>query len=270
MFQVKNISKSIGKASILRACSIEVVPGHFAAIVGPNGAGKSSLLKIMTGESKHYQGEVLINGKSISHYKHAQLSKIRAVLPQHTTVNFPFTVQQVIEIGRYPHQEASIKTQQVVGEVMELTQLSHYKDRSYQSLSGGEQQRVQMARAITQIWGKSDEAKYLLLDEPTSSLDLAQQHNLLSIAKDLCQQGIGVLAILHDLNLASQYADDILFLKKGNAIACGACEKVITQENIETTFSHPVRLVKEGGRTHIIHEACRGAHHQKACNSLTA
>lgn len=242
MLEAKNIFYKAGKKSIVKNCSVAVRPGCFTAIIGPNGAGKTSLLKIISREVIRYKGEVLLNGIDVSKIKHNDLSLIRAVLPQHTTVNFPFTIEQVIEIGRFTHKTTRAENDAIIHEVMQLTSLSDFKGRTYQTLSGGEQQRVQMARVMAQLWDESDFPKYLLLDEPTSSLDISQQHILLGLAKELCQRGIGVLAILHDLNLASQYADEILFLKDGETVAYGAVLDVMTQSVVEKTFSHPVEI----------------------------
>jgi iron complex transport system ATP-binding protein len=242
MLRAENITYRAGRKHIVKDCSVAISPGSFTAVVGPNGAGKTSLLKAISHEVTWYSGSVFLNGKNISTLKTRELSTLRAVLPQHTTVNFPFTIEQVIEIGRYPHLATKVINEKVIAEVMELTNLTKFTGRIYQTLSGGEQQRVQMARVMAQLWGASDAPKYLLLDEPTSSLDLAQQHILLGLAKELCNRGIGVLAILHDLNLASQYADEVLFLKEGETIAYGPTLEVMTSSVIEETFSHPVEV----------------------------
>lgn len=239
----ENISYSVRKKSIVSACSVTVSPGVFTAVVGPNGAGKTTLLKIMACEVTRYKGQVTLNEQNIFKIRNRRLSQIRSVLPQHTTVSFPFMVEQVIQIGRYPHATTHAENDRIITEVMELTSLTDFRGRAYQTLSGGEQQRVQMARVMAQIWDDSDFPKYLLLDEPTSSLDLAQQHMLLDLAKSLCRRNIGVLAILHDLNLAAQYADEVLFMKAGHTIAQGAVADVMTTAIIEEAFAHPVRVI---------------------------
>lgn len=243
MLQAENISYRINSKTIVNNCSLEVSTGTFTAIVGPNGAGKTSLLRIMTGEISRYSGTVKLNGRDTSGIRSRELSKLRAVLPQHTSVNFPFTVEKIIEVGRYPHLTTRIENERIIGEILELTGLSGFRQRIYQTLSGGEQQRVQMARVMAQIWDDDDFPKYLLLDEPTTSLDLAQQHFLLRLARELCQRNIGVLAILHDLNLAAQYADRILFLKGGSTIAYGDIGTMMTRDIVEETFSYPVKII---------------------------
>ena len=242
MLLAQNISYKVGRKSIVSDCSLVIHPGEFTAIVGPNGAGKTSLLRVLSHESTRYEGNVTFNGKNITKIKSRELSALRAVLPQHTTVNFPFAIEQIIEIGRYPHRTTRIENERIISEVLELTGLSSFRGRAYQTLSGGEQQRVQLARVITQIWDQTDFPKYLLLDEPTSSMDMAHQHTLLELAKNLCNRNIGVLAILHDLNLAAQYADNVLFLKAGATVAQGSVHDVMTEEIIEKTFAHPVKV----------------------------
>lgn len=243
MLKALNISKSIHSKTILSNCSLSIKPGRFVAVVGPNGAGKTTLLKILAAEMKQFEGTVMINGQPLKSYKTRELSKVRAVLPQHSVINFPFTVEQVIEIGRYPYRTGLRHNKKVIEEAMIKTNLLDYRNRIYQTLSGGEKQRVQMARVIAQTKDKSPFVKYLLLDEPTSSLDLAQQHIIMSLAKEFCDHQMGVLAVLHDLNLALQYADEILFLKNGRTIAYGPLKEVITQKIIGSTFNHPVNII---------------------------
>ncbi|MEL6535372.1 MAG: heme ABC transporter ATP-binding protein [Bacteroidota bacterium] len=252
MLTVDHITKRVGNATLLNACSLDLAPGKFLAVVGANGAGKSTLLKIISGEQKATSGDVLYNDLPLSLYKPKVLSKIRATLPQHTSVNFPFTVSQVVEIGRYTHASTRSENHAIIQEVLEVTQLSPYAERTYQTLSGGEQQRVQMARIMVQLWGNQKEPRYLLLDEPTSSLDLAQQQLLLRQAAMLKEQNIGVLAILHDLNLALQFADQILFLKKGETVAYGDIQEVVTEPIIEETYDHPVHLLSDNERRIVV------------------
>jgi iron complex transport system ATP-binding protein len=267
MLQAIDITKTIKGKQILKACSLNIRPGSFTAVVGPNGAGKSTLLRILSGEDKADTGEVVLNGLALGSYRSKMLSRFRAVLPQNTTINFPFTAEQVIEIGRYAHATCEQQDQQIIGEILQHTGLTPFRERAYQTLSGGEQQRVQMARVLAQLWNGNHTAdsppRYLLLDEPTSSLDLAQQQKLLSLAKDSCKEEVGVLAILHDLNLAMQYADHILFLKKGQTVAYGQVADVVTQTVIEDTFSHPVRLLRDGNQWVVVPQAYSNVHFVK-------
>lgn len=242
MLRAENISYRAGRKDILTDCSIVVRPGTFTVVAGPNGAGKTSLLKILARELTRHKGEVILNDKKITALNSRELSSLRAVLPQHTELNFPFTIEQIVGIGRYPHRTTRLRNQNIIDEVLDLTDLCAFRGRIYQTLSGGEKQRVQMARVMAQVWDDDGQPKYLLLDEPTSSLDLAQQHALLGLSKKLCERNIGIMAVLHDLNLAAQYADDVLFLKGGHTMAFGDVFATMTREIVEKTFSHPVRV----------------------------
>ena len=245
MLVARDISYGTGNREIIKNCSLSIRPGEFTAIVGPNGAGKSTLLKALINELPHSSGKITINDLETRRLKSKPLSRMRAVMPQHTNINFPFTVEQVVEIGRFPHDTNPAEDQHIINEVIGLTKLVPFKSRTYQTLSGGEKQRVQLARIIAQVWDKTSHPKYLLLDEPTSDLDIMHQHGLLSITRDLLNQNIGVLAVLHDLNLAAHYADHMVFMKHGEIIKQGATEEIFTKENIELTFEHPVQMLKE-------------------------
>jgi len=225
-----------GGKTLLNNISLDVLPGAFTAVAGPNGAGKSTLLKILSNETTNYKGTVDINGVSVKKYKAAELSKLRAVLPQSSHLQFPFTVQQIVEMGTQYHQNTAAQNRMIVSEVMELTGIPSWADRNYLTLSGGEQQRVQLARVLAQVWENKPYPRYILLDEPTSNLDIAQQQLIFSLVKLACERNIGVLAIVHDLNQVAQFADKLYFLREGNMIAYGKTKEVFTKKNIETTF----------------------------------
>jgi iron complex transport system ATP-binding protein len=246
MIEARNITISINGKQLLNQVNLTVQPGTFTAIAGPNGAGKSSLLKILSHESTRYKGEVRINDKAATLYSVAQLSAVRAVLPQHSHVQFPFTVQQIVELGRQ-HLNTFRYNREVLAEVMELTGVSNWANRNYLTLSGGEQQRVQLTRVLAQVWDKKIFPRYVLLDEPTSSLDIAQQQLIFTLVKKACERNIGVLAIVHDLNQAVQFADHLYFMRSGSIIAQGESKKVFTKSNIEETFCC---------RVNVYHDPC--------------
>ncbi|WP_417629334.1 heme ABC transporter ATP-binding protein [Pontibacter silvestris] len=251
----QNINLARGAKQILQEVSIVVQPGAFTAVLGPNGAGKSTLLKVLSGEIEAGSGNVMLNWKELGKYKAHELSLIRAVLPQSVQVNFPFTAREIVQLGRLPHREPRSKSLVIANKVMEDTNIMALADRKYIELSGGEQQRVQLARVIAQITRehKAGQPRFLLFDEPTSSLDIAQQHAMLHIAKELTQQEeIGVLAILHDMNLAAQYADEVLFMKNGKTVAQGKTAELMQEDVLRYTFSHPVQ---------VLCNACCGKHH---------
>lgn len=245
MLVSQNISYQVGKKTILRGCNLHVKPGTFTAIVGPNGAGKSTFLKILAKDATANSGEVNLNGQNINRLNSADLSKIRAVMPQHTNISFPYNIEQVIEVGRFPYKTSRRENDAVIDAVIKHNQLDGYRKRVYQTLSGGEQQRVQLARIMAQVWDKTTFPKYLLLDEPTSDLDIHHQHALLNTAKELCQKNMGIVAVLHDLNLAAQYADNIVLMKDGAIYKQGPCNQTLTKENIEEVFDHPVEVFLE-------------------------
>lgn len=236
------ISFSAGRTSILDRVSLELAPGSFTAVIGPNGAGKSTLLKILSGDLRASSGNVSLLGRPLSSFDAKALSKVRSVLSQQVTIGFPFTAGEVIELGLYIHNYTRLEATGIVSAVMEEAEVTHLKDRLYSTLSGGEQQRVQLARALAQVWEDTVYPRFLLLDEPTSNLDLSHQHAILFAARKMTHKNLGVLAIVHDLNLAAQYADHVVFMKTGRVHAAGVPQQVMTKEIIEEVFEHPVQV----------------------------
>jgi iron complex transport system ATP-binding protein len=244
MYQAKNISFSAGTKKILDQVSVAVFPGKFTAIVGPNGAGKSTLLKALCGDLTPEAGEIVLNDQPTSSYSSKELALTRAVLPQKTHLSLAFTAKEVVMLGRTPHSTTNSQNEKITREVMGEADVYHLKDRIYQTLSGGEQQRVNLARVFAQLHDQREHPTYLLLDEPTSSLDIAQQHGLLDIVRQRCvERGYGVAAVIHDLNLAAQYADYFLFMKNGKEVGQGPSQLMLRKEMIEHTFSYPVELI---------------------------
>jgi iron complex transport system ATP-binding protein len=242
MYQASDIRLVFHKKAILHDAHITLTPGTFTAVVGPNGAGKSTLLKAMAFEHRHFHGDVTINGKSIRAFRSKELSQVRAVLPQQVQIQFSFTVEQMVTLGRYAHTTSKKENENVVEEVMALTDISMFRHRHYATLSGGERQRVQLARVLAQVWEEKPFSRYILLDEPTSSLDIAQQRTMFALAKQVCDRNIGVMAIVHDLNLAVQYAEEIYFMCEGRVTAAGPSLNVFTKTNIENAFRCPVSV----------------------------
>ena len=189
--------------------------------MGANGAGKSTLLKMLTGAIKPSSGKVLFKNKDLSSYTSEELAKERAVLSQSYQLNFPITVSDIIMMGRYPYfsSSPSQQDQEVFDASVKTVGVGHLVNRDYNTLSGGEAQKVQMARVLSQVWQiKGNAPKALYLDEPVSSLDMKYQHEILSIAKRFAEAGNAVVTILHDVNLALQYADRIHFMKDGEML----------------------------------------------------
>ncbi|AWW32673.1 heme ABC transporter ATP-binding protein [Echinicola strongylocentroti] len=242
MVSAENIHFCIRKKPILDQVNIDLLPGEVVSILGPNGAGKSTLLKILSGEKNCETGSVSINQVPLASIKPQQLAKYRAVMPQHSTVNFPYTVEEIVALGVLSH-DANTPSRQLMEEVMGLTGLGHLGERMIDGLSGGEKQRVQLARVLLQIWEDKPYARYLLLDEPTSSMDIAQQHQVLRLVRNLRKKNIGVLAILHDLNLAAHYSDKVVLMKNGSVKASGPVKTIMTAENLSMVYGHPISVL---------------------------
>ena len=258
MLEASSLSYRISGKTIVDDVSLQIMPGELMVIVGSNGAGKSTLLNLLTGELFADKGQIRMNDSLLESISLKQRAKIRAVLPQNASLSFPFKVDEVVMMGRSPHKGAGYeKDQQVVNEVLNIVGASHLKERNYITLSGGERQRVQLARVLVQIWekkvaGESDQPRYLLLDEPTSALDLAHQHNTLNIARKFAhQEGVGVVAVLHDLNLAALYADKIAMMKAGKILQVGSAKSVLNAALIQQVFDIEVEVVP-----HPVHQSC--------------
>lgn len=240
MLVFENIVYQVGPKKILTHISSHIDPGRMTAIVGPNGAGKSTLLNILAGELTPTIGEVRVNDTPLNDWSALDLARMRAVLPQRFDLSFDFTVHEVVRMGRMPHDNplAAPLNSEVCEDALRQVGMLELADRLYPTLSGGEQQRVQLARVLAQIWPleKDETPRYLLLDEPTSNLDLHQQHTVLTIAKSWVAQHVGTLVVLHDLNLAIQYADATILMDQGTIIAAGNTLEVLTADCIKQIF----------------------------------
>jgi iron complex transport system ATP-binding protein len=233
----REVSLHLAGFDLLQHISMVVEPGSNTAIVGPNGAGKSSLLRLLTGDHQATSGQVLLNGKPLGMWPLQQRAQMLAVLPQHTPLNFPFTAREVVSLGRIPHNTGFAHDQQVVSEVLEWADARYLDKRYYTQMSGGEKQRVQLARVLAQIWEPSPLGdRFLVLDEPTSAFDLSHQHLTLSIVRQLADQGVGVLLVLHDLNLAARCADNLVVLTCGTIAAQGSPQDVLTESLVKEVF----------------------------------
>jgi len=248
-----HLSYHAGGRPLLSDVSLSVEPGCFHAILGPNGAGKSTLLRLLARELQPAQGRITLDGRALAEWEPASLARQRAVLPQSESLRFGFKVAQVVALGRLPClRHAAAREAEIIEEALRLTDALHLKDRIYPTLSGGERQRVQLARVLVQIWDAPEAgARYLLLDEPTSSLDLRHQHDALRVAKDFAARGAGVAAVLHDPNLALQYADEVSLLCGGALIAQGAPAEVLSADNLRHVYGVEVQMISLGHRRHI-------------------
>lgn len=262
MLEARQITLQRGKTRILDGADLVLRPGEFLAVLGPNGAGKTSLLRILTGEYEPDEGAVLLEGSPLAAASLADLSRRRAVLAQSYDLSFPFKVIEVVTMGRAPWYGMLERPEDwaIARQALELVEMSAFADRPYPSLSGGEKQRVQLARILAQIWRTPGEAgdpgqkaRYLFLDEPTSSLDLAHQHSTLALARDLAHQGVAVLAILHDLNQAAVYADRVVVMDHGKVALEGSTAEIMAHPRLEEVFQVRLEAIisPATGRPHI-------------------
>ena len=232
-----NLSLHISGFDLLRNIDLTIEAGKVNVLVGPNGAGKSSLLRVLTGEIKPSNGNVLINQHKLNHWSIQDIANILAVLPQHSELNFPFTAAEVVGLGRIPHKTGFAKDQTNIEEALALVDASYLQRRLYTQMSGGEKQRVQLARVLAQIWKPSKLGdQFLVLDEPTAAFDLSHQQLTLSIVRQLADRGVGVLMVLHDLNLAARCADNLVVVNGGTIEASGSPDEVLTKELIYKVF----------------------------------
>jgi iron complex transport system ATP-binding protein len=242
------LSLHVAGVALLGAIDIEVRPGQITTILGPNGAGKTSLLRVLVGEWSPHSGQVLLNGRELRQWSAEQRARSLAVLPQHSLLDFPFTVQEVVMLGRTPHQTGYAHDRDVVAQALQSVDGDYLAQRIYTQLSGGEKQRVHLARVLAQIWDPTPEGeRYLVLDEPTSSFDLAHQQLTLEVVRQLASRGVGVLMVLHDLNLAARCSDQMVLLQCGRIVVSGAPHEVLKQDIITRVFqvdttigTHPV------------------------------
>lgn len=214
--------------------------GRFTAILGPNGAGKSSLLSILVGLRTAPAGRVVFKGRTLQQWPAAVLAQHMAFMAQDTQVAFSFTSQEVVEMGRYPHRHhPKADEAHIVQLAMQATGVTHLADREVATLSGGERARVHLARALAQAWHPLPDgsARWLLLDEPTAALDLQHQHACMQLLRSRADQGLGVVAVLHDLNLALRYAHDVVVVPGGGqAAVAGPCRSVLCPARIQQVW----------------------------------
>ena len=237
------VSVGFGDVAVLDDVSITLRPGRIAALIGPNGAGKSTLLQVMSGDIEPKSGSVSIGGKLGDAYDARQLAELRAVMAQAPAVMFDFTVEEVVRMGwvqdaRYLHDVAET----AFAEVAAACGIEALLERTYRTLSGGEQRRVQFARALLQIWRDDGgtEPRYLMLDEPTANLDMGHELAVLRLARDVARQGAGVLAVLHDLNLAARFADELTLLHNGRVVSSGAPCRVLEADTLASVYGTPI------------------------------
>lgn len=239
MIEIRNVGFAVKDKWLVQDVSYKFLPGNCYMLCGPNGAGKSTLMKLISLELPPRTGEILYNDKTTNPKNKEEYAKYRAVLSQNVEISFPLSVEEVIMMGRYPHFEVrpTKKDFDICEEVMEQLGVSIFRKRNYLTLSGGEKQRVQFARVLVQIWETPENGnRFLLLDEPISSLDLKYQFDFLHHVQKFINDKTIVIAILHDLNLALNYADEVLLLDQSKLFTSGKPAEVLQPTNISKVF----------------------------------
>ena len=236
---LKNANYTINQQELLKNVSITTEPGKLTTIVGANGAGKSTALKLMTGDLLPTEGSISINEKNINAYKAGELARLRAVLPQQTFPAFQLKVWELVQLGRAPFNDSEIQKTKYVHDALSTVDAIHLANRDLYTLSGGEKQRVLLAKALAQVSvqnSNESKQKYLILDEPTASLDLKQSHIVMEILRRTADSGIGVLLVIHDLAAVKRYADTVFILKNGRHTRSGNPKEILTFETIAGSF----------------------------------
>lgn len=248
-YAASDIRVTVGAATLLDGVSVHVDAGEIVAVIGPNGAGKSTLVRALAGDTAPDAGSIELDGRPLSRWSPAELARRRAVMAGDRQIAFAFTVAEVALLGRTPHHggRPTDVDMAIVDELLDAVDCARLGDRAYASLSTGERQRVQLARALGQVMPipavEAAPPAYLLLDEPTSSLDPAHQHRVMQLLRDRTQQGLGVLVVLHDLDLAAAYADRIVVMKDARVVDSGPPTDVIRADRLEAVFALPMLVV---------------------------
>jgi iron complex transport system ATP-binding protein len=237
---VEDVTYSIRSKELIAGVSLVLERGQMTAVIGPNGAGKSSLLRILAGELAPSSGRVCYAGTDARLLSPWQLAARRVVMAQTTRLAFPFSALEVVALGidGLGRRFLSSRRQDLISAALEKAEIGHLAERIYQTLSGGEQQRVHFARALTQLWAgdATNDTPVLFLDEPTAHLDMGHQWMLMDEVRNLAANGVAAFVTVHDLNLAAAYADHIVVMSRGRLVAQGSPAEVLTNELIATIF----------------------------------
>lgn len=243
MVRIYDLNFKVRNRFLLRHINLEIYPGEFVAIVGPNGAGKSTLLSSIADEIVYEAQEFSFMDKDIKAYNRNEIPLHRAKFSQHQSHEINLKNDEIVLMGRYPYfsNEANKEDLEIVKKWMQKTETSHLIDRAYEQLSGGEKQRLHLARVFAQMENDIDN-KLLLLDEPLNNLDVAHQFKTLHLIKDFTQKNNGALVVLHDLNMAAQFADRLILLNNGTIEMVDKPQEVLTQERISNVYQYPCSI----------------------------
>ncbi len=255
MLRATNITCKVGDKILLDNVSVEFQAGKFNMVMGPNGAGKSTLIKVLSHKENPSEGKVFYGDEAATEFTASNLAKIRSVLSQNNIVTFPLRVAEVVMMGRYPHftNTPSSRDTTACEEALRYFDSWDMRERNFNTLSGGEKQRVQFARVLAQIWHPAENGyRYLFLDEPLTFLDIRYQIDLMNKLKEMLQkQDLVLVGVVHDINLAAHYADHVVLLREGRVLASGAKESVMTKENIEAAFGISPILLHYGSKMFV-------------------
>lgn len=251
MLEAHNLSIALdGRRRVVHDVDLAAAPGGVTIVLGPNGSGKTTLLRALSGELP-YAGRIALNGRDLRSLSPWEAAAMRAVLPQASTLDFPFTVREIVAMGQRAGASrlGSAQARTLPERALEQVDLAGFGHRVYQELSGGEQQRVQFARVLCQVWSPVEAGvpRYLFLDEPVSSLDIRHQLTIMHIARDFADRGGGVLAILHDLNLAAMFADHVVLMLDGRVAVSGTPQETISDLSIAAVFGVPLQVGQANG-----------------------
>ncbi|HHX35543.1 MAG TPA: heme ABC transporter ATP-binding protein [Gammaproteobacteria bacterium] len=249
MLQARQLEVRRGPCAVLRGVDLDLRAGRVTGVLGANGAGKSTLLSALCGELPLAAGTIELNGRALADWPDQQRAQYMAVLPQHSTLNFGFRVEEVVGMGRLPYSTGHQLDAEIVQAALAAVDSTHLLERNYLQLSGGERQRVHLARVLAQLW-PGGAGQVLLLDEPTAMLDPLHQHSILQAMRRFADQGGAVLVIVHDLNLAARYCDDVLLLHKGGVFSAGSPDQVLRADVLHEVFGLEVLVQKHPERDH--------------------
>ena len=251
---LKSVSLKLDNRQILKDVSLEINEGEIVSVIGPNGAGKSTLLNVLTGDISPDSGDIIYDNKQLNKISIQERAFTRSVMSQMQTLVFNFNVKDVIEMGwlQRGNSDFSSNFSMAFEAVTTECNVNNLVHRKFNSLSGGEQRRVHFARTLLQLWrpSQSNDPRYLLLDEPTANLDLSSEMLLMNILKARASSNIGILIILHDLNLASHFADKIAIMKDGEIKAFGKPEEIMTDDFLTSIYEVPIKIKYDPLRVH--------------------
>lgn len=261
LLEAAKVSVRIRHATLLDNINVALRGGETVAIVGPNGAGKSTLLRALSGDQSCSDGAIYLKGRALASFAPRELAQHRAVLSQHVNVSFPFTVEDVIAMGA--GERSRVAARPLIDSAIKELGLDRLRQRELPTLSGGEQQRAHFARVLVQLaCGEQEHGPgVLLLDEPTSSLDLRHQIGLLEIARRRAREGFAVIAVLHDLNLAVRFADRLIVLSGGHLHADGRTADTITSDLIRDVFKVETAIGSDDGLPFVLPQRMQAISH---------